>query len=251
MSKSIYLLSGAVMGHLTGVLFLALFVVLFVASTFSQATETLDNSKIVLMEKAGFPDSVIVSKIRQSRVTLDISSEALIQLKNAGVSDHVILELMNRSKANGFQVPGPIENYFPVEYGTEVKVLNREKLTSKKLLTGQKLVLEVAEDVLVNGTPVILKGTPVSAVVVESRKSGMLGRSGRLAIFIESTQLINGEKIKLRAGKAGKSGDNMRSMFALTIMFGAPGLLMKGTNGQVPANSILIAQIDETRYIKR
>lgn len=203
------------------------------------------------MANAGFPDSVIVAKIRQSRVTMDISSEALIQLKNSGVSDLVILEAMTRGRTNGFLADGPIENYLPVEYGTTVKVLNKEKLTSKKLITGQKLILEVAENVIVDGTPVILKGTPVAAVVVESRKSGMLGRSGRLAIFIESTQLVNGQMIKLRAGKGGKDGDNMRSMFALTIMFGAPGLLMKGTNGQIPANSILIAQVDETKYIKR
>ncbi|HVQ57193.1 MAG TPA: hypothetical protein VMS29_10585 [Pyrinomonadaceae bacterium] len=102
---------------------------------------------------------------------------------------------------------------------------------------------------MIGGKLVVSKATPVYAVVIDSRRSGMLGRSGRLAIYIESTSLTNGETLKLRAGKGGKDGDNMKSMFALSYLFGA-GLLMKGTNGQLPANTILIAQVDETKYVR-
>ena len=162
----------------------------------------------------------------------------------------VIVQLLERARLDGFVANGPLSEYHVIPYGTELKVVVREKLTSKKLTVGQKLSLEVAEDLTVNNTIVVSNGTPVAAVVMDARKSGMMGRSGRLAISIRSTTLVNSESLKLRAGKGGKDGDNMGSMFALTVIFGAPGLLMKGTNGQIPANSIIVAEVDETKYVK-
>ena len=222
----------------------------YVPNAFAQTIETLDNEKVMELVTAGFSDAVLIPKIRQSRVMLNASEIALLELKAIGVSDQVIVELLTRAKSSGFLANGPVSDYLVVEYGTEVKVVTREKLSSKNLKVGQKLELEVAEDVQVSGNTLISKGTLVSAVVVDSRKSGMMGRSGRLAISIESTMLTNGEVIRLRAGTSGKDGDNMRSTMALTLLFGAPGLLMKGTNGQVPANSIILARTDETRYVK-
>ncbi len=214
------------------------------------ASDVLTNAKIVELVRAGFGDQVLIQKIRQSRILFDASKDALLNLKASGVSDEVILEMMNRARLNGFVGDGPVEDYTILPYGTEVLVVTREKLTSKKLKVGQKLKLEIAADLVVNGKITIAKGTPVSASVIESRKSGMLGRSGRLAVYIESTTLVTGDTIKLRAGVGGKDGDNMRSMFVLTVALGAPGLLMKGTNGQIPANTIISARIDETRYIR-
>ncbi|MDI1241168.1 MAG: hypothetical protein PSX80_04530 [bacterium] len=216
----------------------------------AQAIDILDNQKIVDLVKSGFGDDVLIGKIHQSRVLLDASTNGLMQLKEAGVSDAVIVQLLERARLDGFAANGPLNEYRVIPYGTELKVLVREKLSSRKLTVGQKLTLEVAEDLTVNNTIVVSKGTPVAAVVVDSRKSGMMGRSGRLAISIRSTTINNGESLRLRAGKGGKDGDNMGSMFALTVIFGAPGLLIKGTNGQIPANSIVVALVDETKYVK-
>ncbi len=221
-----------------------------VQGVLAQNLESLDNEKVIKLVRAGFGDVVLISKIRQSRVMLNASESALLDLKAAGVSDQVIVELITRTKSSGFLANGPVTDYLVIEYGTEVKVITRERLTSKNLKIGQQLELEVAEDLKIEGNTVIMKGALVSAVVVDARKSGRMGRSGRLAVYIESTTLTNGEAIRLRAGKGGRDGDNMRSMMALTVLFGAPGLLIKGTNGQVPANSIILAQIDETKYVK-
>jgi hypothetical protein len=230
---------------------MALFVsALFVTPAKSQSIDIVDNQKIVDLMKSGFGDEVLIRKIRQSRVVLDASTTGLLRLKEAGVSDPVIVQLLERARLDGFVANAPPNEYLVIPYGTQLKVLVREKLTSKKLTVGQKLSLEVAEDLIVSNTILVSKGTPVVAVVVDSRKSGMMGRSGRLAISIRSTLLVNNEPLKLRAGKGGKDGDNMRSMFALTVIFGAPGLLMKGTNGQIPANSIIAAEVDETKYVR-
>ena len=242
-------LMGACSGTVIYVPLLALFLFLVSHSTAAQSVDTIDNDKVITLVRAGFGDNVLIPKIRQSKVMLDVSAGALIRLKTSGVSDPVVLELMDRAKSHGFLASGPTQNYVVIEYGTEIKVLTKEKLTSKKLKVGEKLSLEIAENIMIGGKLVVSKATPVYAVVIDSRRSGMLGRSGRLAIYIESTSLTNGETLKLRAGKGGKDGDNMKSMFALSYLFGA-GLLMKGTNGQLPANTILIAQVDETKYVR-
>ena len=54
------------------------------------AQEVLTNETVVGMVKAGLPESVIVQKIRTSTRKFDTSTNALIRLKQAGVSDKVI-----------------------------------------------------------------------------------------------------------------------------------------------------------------
>src|SRR6185503_14363554 len=53
----------------------------------SSSEKELTNGDVVALVKAGLGDEVIVSKVQQApRETLDVSTDALIQLKNDGVS---------------------------------------------------------------------------------------------------------------------------------------------------------------------
>ena len=54
------------------------------------AGATLNNDDIVKMAKAGFDDAIIVAKIGSSRCQFDTSTDALIRLKQSGVSGAVI-----------------------------------------------------------------------------------------------------------------------------------------------------------------
>jgi len=56
----------------------------------AQSIDILDNQKVADLVKSGFGDAVLIGKIRQSRVLLDASTNGLMQLKEAGVSDVVI-----------------------------------------------------------------------------------------------------------------------------------------------------------------
>ena len=57
---------------------------------FAVAQEVLTNETVVNMVRGGLPATVIVQKIRSSQRKFDTSTEALIQLKAAGVPDSVI-----------------------------------------------------------------------------------------------------------------------------------------------------------------
>jgi hypothetical protein len=59
-------------------------------TTSSAPSEVLTNEEVIRMTVAKLPDSVIVTKIKNSACKFDISTDGLIKLKQAGVSDGVI-----------------------------------------------------------------------------------------------------------------------------------------------------------------
>lgn len=70
----------------------------FAASTLFAQTETLSNSTIIEMTKAGLSSEIISSKILKSQTRFDTSAVALIEMKKAGVADDVIKLVMERAE---------------------------------------------------------------------------------------------------------------------------------------------------------
>jgi hypothetical protein len=69
-----------------------------------QGRERLDNEAVVAMTKAGLSPTAIVSKIQTSGSAFDVSTEALIRLKQEGVADEVIEAML--AAANEPSEPG-------------------------------------------------------------------------------------------------------------------------------------------------
>jgi hypothetical protein len=76
----------------------------FCMPIFSQET-TLSNKDVAELVKAGLSESIIVSKIKNSQCGFDTSSNALIELKNAGASENIILAVIECKKESK-----PVEN---------------------------------------------------------------------------------------------------------------------------------------------
>ena len=76
------------MKRATGLLWLPIVVWLCIASAF--AADVLTNDAVVAMVKAGLGDEVVVGKIRISQNQFDLSTQALLRLKEDGVSPAVI-----------------------------------------------------------------------------------------------------------------------------------------------------------------
>jgi tetratricopeptide (TPR) repeat protein len=64
----------------------------------AEAAQTLTNNDILSLAKAKLPAEVITSKIKTSACRFDTSADALIQLKQAGVPDSVIIAMMECGK---------------------------------------------------------------------------------------------------------------------------------------------------------
>lgn len=63
------------------------------------AAETLTNTDVLELHKSGLGEDLIVEKIRSSNGDFDLSTDALKQLKAAGVPDSVIRAMMGGAKA--------------------------------------------------------------------------------------------------------------------------------------------------------
>ena len=218
--------------------------------------ETLNNDSIVQMVNTGLSESIIIAKIKSSGSSFDTSATALQSLKKQGVSDTVILAMVQ--KASGMEVAtnaptvssvNAAGGSFVIPDGTEIKIVTLEDISGQKVVEGDPLTFKIAEDVKINGTTVIAKDAIVKGTVSSAKKKGMMGKSGELSIRIESTQSVDGQKVKLRASKAGKGGDNMGSTVALTVLFGPLGLLRHGKEAKIKSGTILSAFTDESKTV--
>ncbi len=59
------------------------------STIFAQA-EVMTNDEVITLAKAGLNSSIIVNKIRTSKSNFDLSTDNLIKLKTAGVSDEIV-----------------------------------------------------------------------------------------------------------------------------------------------------------------
>lgn len=78
-------------------------IVLFVAAAgvaVRAQDETMTNQEVISLTKAGLNKSVIVNKIRTSKSKFDLSTDALIALKKAGVDDDVVAAML-QAKSGG------------------------------------------------------------------------------------------------------------------------------------------------------
>jgi len=69
------------------------------------AQQTLNNSEVIRMVKAGLADNIVVSTIQSQPGQYDTSTDGLIALKTAGVDDTVIAAIIAR--ASGAAAPAP------------------------------------------------------------------------------------------------------------------------------------------------
>ena len=76
-------------------LLLTLALLLFVPFATAQ-TETMTNRTIIEMTKAGLSEEIILSSIQRSEAKFDVSANALLELKNGGVSNAVIAKMIEK-----------------------------------------------------------------------------------------------------------------------------------------------------------
>ncbi|MDQ3800783.1 MAG: hypothetical protein M3384_15150 [Acidobacteriota bacterium] len=125
-----------------------LFLLIFASTVFAQQSETLTNTEIVEMTRAGLGKQIILQKIASTNGNFDISTKALIELKKAGVEDEVIQGLIEKNRATPVNVAGDgqtqgfSENQPPTPM-TENKVLieNQALTPAESLRTAKTIAL--------------------------------------------------------------------------------------------------------------
>jgi hypothetical protein len=142
----------------------------------------------------------------------------------------------------------------PLAFGltedTPVKIRLTRTMSSKDAKANEKVDFEVLEDIKVGDTIIVQHGGMAIGTVTEAQPKRRMGRAGKLNINIDYVQLVDGEKVPLRAVKGGSGGSHTGAMtgaiVASSILFfpAAPFFLfMHGKDITIPKGTEITAYV--------
>lgn len=133
---------------------------------------------------------------------------------------------------------------------TPVRLKLSRTMSSKDAKLDEKVDFEVLEDVKVKDVVVIQHGAMAIATVTKAQPKRTMGRAGKLDINIDYVQLVDGEKVPLRATKGGSGGSHTGAMTGAMVATGilffpaAPlFLFIKGKNITIPQGTEVTAYV--------
>ncbi len=121
--------------------------------------------------------------------------------------------------------------------GAAVPVALSQFLTTKgkNLKVGQRVRLEVAQDVMVNGRLVIPARSPVEGELTEVRNKGMWGKSGAIRLRILSAN-VNGTTIRLTGDMDTRGDTGTAGVVGSIVVLPLAGFFVTGTSAEMPLN---------------
>ena len=134
--------------------------------------------------------------------------------------------------------------------GTPLHVVTAQETTSKAAKPNDPVKFTVDEDVSIDGQLVIRKGTVAMGSVINAMKGGYMGKSGKLAIQVESTQTVDGLPLKLRASKGREGDDKTYSTAALSYFISPFFLFKKGGEAKIAAGTPVVVYVAETKRFR-
>lgn len=141
--------------------------------------------------------------------------------------------------------------------GTPVLLRLKRTISSADSHVGDTVDFEVIQEIRVNETTVIRKGTLAFGTVTEVLPTRNMARGGKLKVRIDYVNLLNGEKAGLRAVQGGKGGSHARAMTVGIVTAGVlffpaapPFLLMHGKDMVLAKGSEVTAYVDNDRKLE-
>lgn len=130
--------------------------------------------------------------------------------------------------------------------GTPVALRLMEEITTKKKAArvGQRFMMEVAENVQVNGVTVIPVGTPAWGEITNVRNKGMWGKSGKLDARLLYVR-VNGRQIRLTGSFDDKGVTGTGGVVASVALIPLAGFFVTGTSAMLPKGGAVGGFIDE------
>lgn len=117
---------------------------------------------------------------------------------------------------------------------TPVHLMTLTEVTTKTDMAGTKFKLRVNEDVVIDGSAVIPKGTLAWGEVTSAESSGNLGKSGRLTARLLYIELY-GQRIPIEGDTSAKGKSGTAETVVAVLGLGLLGLFAKGNNAKIKA----------------
>jgi hypothetical protein len=167
---------------------------------------SLSNEDVLKMVEAGLSMEIIEAKIKASECNFDTTLDALQKLKTAGVSEAVILAMVQApvglsSDAIPAQQSRVARGEVIVRDGTPLVVELMSRISSNTAKVGDVVDLMIVNPVVVNGVVVIEKGAPAKARIGRAKKAGFWGRAGRVSWTMMDVLLVDGNRTPIRMEK--------------------------------------------------
>ena len=233
----------------------------------AQTRKPLTNEDIVSMTKQGFDAPLIEKAIQTGDNNFDLSAQALLDLKNAGVNQDVMAAMLS---PHGNEPSGPVVVAVPaaavvvpnaatmdvskrvctpgsgclLREGDQVPLKFANDLNSKTAADGDTVEFILDDDLKVGDTIVVQKGAHALATVTNVKRAGMMGKPGELNVQLQ--YLVAGDtRIRIRGTKGREGQSATGATVALTVLFGPIGLIKHGKEVDMPAGTPLVAYVDQ------
>lgn len=132
--------------------------------------------------------------------------------------------------------------------GTPVSLITAKEILTREVKPDDPIEFTVAEDLTIDGQVVVRKGTPAVASVIIPEKGGYLGKSGKLAIHIESTTTSDGQPLRLRAAKD-RVGNEKTTSAMLPAVIDPTLLFQHGREPKIaPGRAVTVYVAEEKRF---
>ena len=207
---------------------------------------SMNNDSVIKMVKAGMSDGIIVSTIDSQPAHFTLSANDMIALKQAGVSDKVMVAMIAKSNPAA-PTAAPLTTSVPagtvmLREGTDVPLKFAQALSSKSAAEGDPVALTLDEDLKVGDVVVAKAGSKAFGEVSNVKKSGMMGKAGELNVRLDYLK-VGDSKIKLRGTKDKEGASGTTGAIVLTVLFGPIGLIKHGKNIDIPQGTPLKAYV--------
>lgn len=136
-----------------------------------------------------------------------------------------------------------------VPEGTPINVAVAKEVTSKEAKPNDPVEFTVTEDLVINGQVIVRKGTPAAGSVINAEKKGYMGKSGKLAVQVESTTTSDGQRLKLRAAK-GREGDDKTMSTAVLSGISPAFLFRKGGEAKIETGTVVPVYVAEEKRFR-
>jgi hypothetical protein len=162
----------------------------------NHSVSPLTNEDILVMHGLHPGSDLILKKIASSRCAFDTSPEAFRVLKATGLSDIVILAMLEAPVASVTPERRAAETVeVKIPDGTPIELELNGNLSFEEAQEGAVVEMSAAEDLVVNGVPVILRGAAARARIVTVKQSGSHGGSGEVAWFMQDIVATSGDHL--------------------------------------------------------
>lgn len=220
----------------------------------------LDDTTIGKLVKAGVAEQTIVAMINHQPGKYALSSDDMIALKKAGVSDTILAAMILRNGATNGSARAPAgtppapksQSTTPallvLQDGTPIRLRLARGLTFTAVKPGDRVDFEILDDIRIDGILVMARGATATATMTEAEPKTRMGRGGKLGVNLDSVQLLNGDKVTIRAAKDGQGGGqpSVATEAAATVVRpAAPSLLFTfGRDEAFPEGTVITAYIN-------